>query len=138
MNVSDFPIDPEAILKGVRRWVECESPSWDGAAVSAMAAMAADHLRQMGAQGRTISGERGYGDCVFGEFNPLNKAPGILILGHLDTVHPKGSLDGPIPWRESDGRCFGPGLYDMKSGIYLALEALTQLRKAGVSSKLPI
>jgi glutamate carboxypeptidase len=138
MDLSRFPIDSDAILKRLRRWVECESPSWDGAAVSTMAALAAEDLRRMGAQVRSIPGEKGYGDCVLAEFGPPTTEPGILILGHLDTVHPKGTLAGPLPWREHEGRCYGPGAYDMKGGICLALEAIERLRQEGVSPRLPV
>lgn len=138
MDLGRFPIDTDAFLGSLRRWVACESPSWDGAAVSAMARLAAQDLQDMGAEVRTIPGERGYGDCVLAAFDPPDPAPGILILGHLDTVHPVGSLAGPMPWRIGEGRCHGPGAYDMKSGICLSLEALSQLRRAGIAPKLPV
>ena len=48
---------------------------------------------------------------------------GILLMGHLDTVHQLGMLQ-EMPWREQDGRCHGPGILDMKSGIVLALAAI--------------
>ncbi|EIM30298.1 M20/M25/M40 family metallo-hydrolase [Microvirga lotononidis] len=138
MDLSHFPIQPDSILKRLRRWVECESPSWDGAAVSAMAGLAAEDLRQMGATVHTIPGNKGYGDCALAEFGPAGAGPGILVLGHLDTVHERGSLAGPMPWREHEGRCYGPGAYDMKSGICLALEAIERLRREGISPKLPV
>ncbi|MET0429088.1 MAG: M20/M25/M40 family metallo-hydrolase [Microvirga sp.] len=138
MDLSRFPIEPDAILRRLRRWVECESPSWDGAAVSVMAALAAEDLRGMGARVRSIPGEKGYGDCVLAEFGPETAQSGILVLGHLDTVHPKGALAGPMPWREHEGRCYGPGAYDMKSGICLALEAIERLRQEGVEPRLPV
>jgi glutamate carboxypeptidase len=50
----------------------------------------------------------------------------------------KGSLAGPMPWREQDGCCYGPGAYDMKSGICLALEAIERLSQEGIASKLPV
>src|SRR5690606_40220777 len=43
---------------------------------------------------------------------------------HLDTVHAKGALAGPLPWRQEGDKLFGPGVYDMKSGALMALEAL--------------
>jgi glutamate carboxypeptidase len=138
MDLSRFPIEPDAVVRRLRRWVECESPSWDGAAVSTMAALAAEDLRGMGARVRSIPGEKGYGDCVLAEFGSSNAGPGVLVLGHLDTVHPKGALAGPMPWREHEGRCYGPGAYDMKSGICLALEAVERLRREGVEPKLPV
>lgn len=131
-------IDPTEYLRGVRRWVECESPSWDGAAVSQMTALATQDLRGMGATTTHIPGQGGYGDCVFGTFDPDDQSPGILVLGHLDTVHPLGTLASTMPWREEGGRCYGPGLYDMKGGNYLALTAYRALRFAGLATRLPV
>jgi len=138
MQFARLSIDPDLFLKGVRPWVECESPSWDAAAVSRMMDKAAKHLHRMGAAVRTIPGEKGFGNCVFADFAPQIAAPGILILGHLDTVHPLGTIHGELPWREADGRCYGPGLYDMKGGNYLALEALRMLLANGLTPELPV
>lgn len=137
LDIERLPFDERAILREARRWVECESPSWDGAAVSRMAALAAARMREMGARVRTIPGRDGHGDCALGDFAPDDPAPGIPVLGHLDTVHATGSLDGPMPWREAEGRCHGPGLFDMKGGNVIALEALRQVR-AGGGTRLPV
>src|SRR5205807_10647067 len=47
----------------------------------------------------------------------------ILIIGHTDTVHPRGSFK-ERPWREEDGRIYGPGIFDMKANCALALEVI--------------
>jgi glutamate carboxypeptidase len=52
----------------------------------------------------------------------------LLLLGHFDTVYDLGTL-GSMPWRENDGRLFGPGVFDMKSGIAQMLFALAALRE---------
>jgi len=80
----------------------------------------------------------GFGDCVKARF-PHAKAdqPGILVLGHLDTVHPLGTIE-TLAWRRQDERCYGPGILDMKGGNYLALEAIRQLQRAAFTSPLPI
>ena len=64
--------------------------------------------------------------------------PGILVLGHLDTVHPEGSLAGVLPWRRDGDKVFGPGCYDMKGGLYLAYYALRQILAAGKRPYLPV
>ncbi|MFC0407723.1 M20/M25/M40 family metallo-hydrolase [Roseomonas elaeocarpi] len=138
MDIHRLVFDARAILQAARRWVEVESPSWDAVAVSRMAELAGAELQALGAQVRRIAGRNGYGDCVLGDFAPGDPAPGILILGHLDTVHAAGSLAGPVPWREEAGRCYGPGLFDMKSGNVMALEALRQIRAAGWRTRLPV
>ena len=63
--------------------------------------------------------------------------PGILVMGHLDTVHPIGTL-AKLPFRRENGRAWGPGIQDMKGGNYMALEAIRQLARAGIATKLPI
>ena len=55
----------------------------------------------------------------------------ILLLGHLDTVWPLGTLK-KMPWRERDGRWFGPGVLDMKAGVAMALAAVRILGELGV------
>ncbi|WP_413463448.1 M20 family metallopeptidase [Acidovorax radicis] len=62
--------------------------------------------------------------------------PGLLILGHSDTVHPIGTLQAN-PCRIEGDRFYGPGGYDMKAGIYLALTALRDLAAAGATA-LPV
>jgi len=55
----------------------------------------------------------------------------ILIVGHLDTVHPVGSIDGPMPVRVENGRLHGPGALDMKGGNYLVYDVLREMVAAG-------
>ena len=135
---SDLAIDTPGLMATLRRWVECESPSYDAAAVSRMAALAADEIRAMGGTAHGVPGSGGFGDCVRARFAGLG-APegGILLMGHLDTVHPLGSL-ADMPWREADGLCHGPGILDMKGGIVIALAAIAALQQAGLTPPLPI
>ena len=57
---------------------------------------------------------------------------GILILSHIDTVHPIGTLAGPLPFRRDGEKLYGPGIFDMKGGAYLALEAFRHVVRAGI------
>jgi glutamate carboxypeptidase len=68
---------------------------------------------------------------------PGKGEPGILIAGHFDTVHPVGTLE-KLPFRREGDKCFGPGIYDMKGGSYLSLEAIRQLARASFTTPLPI
>lgn len=134
----DLPFDAEAMLPGLRRWVECESPTYDAAAVARMMEMAARDLALMGARIETIPGRMGYGPCVRATFpHPRTGEPGILVMGHLDTVHPIGTLES-LPWRREGNRIYGPGILDMKGGNYIALEAIRQLIKAGIATSRPV
>ena len=58
-------------------------------------------------------------------------------MGHLDTVHPVGTL-ARLPWRREASRCYGPGIFDMKGGNFIALEAVRMLQRLGSSPALPV
>ena len=135
---ADLAFEPSTLMATLRRWVECESPSYDAAAVSRMAQLAADDIRAMGGEVQCLAGTGGFGDCVRARFAPPG-APdgGILVMGHLDTVHPLGTL-AQMPWREVDGLCHGPGILDMKGGIVVALAAIGALQKSGLTPPLPV
>jgi glutamate carboxypeptidase len=131
-----------AMVQLLGRFVRCESPSGDKAAVDRFGAMVArewrrrgarvkilrqrlrgDHLRvEMAAQARRDFGRRdGSADRDYGQ---------ILVLGHLDTVYPIGTL-AKMPFRVAGGRAWGPGTFDMKGGLVLALAAVDALRVVG-------
>ena len=94
MNPANLPFDSDAMLQGLRTWVECESPTWDASAVERMLDIAAREMAIMGASIERIAGRQGFGGCVRARFpHPKQGEPGILIAGHLDTVHPIGTLD---------------------------------------------
>ena len=138
MNPANLPFDTDAMLQGLRQWVECESPTWDRAAVNRMLDLAAREMAIMGASIERIPGRQGFGDCIRARFpHPKQGEPGILIAGHLDTVHPVGTLE-KLPWRREGNKCYGPGVYDMKGGNYLSLEAIRQLQRAAFTTPLPI
>ncbi|HEX3182472.1 MAG TPA: M20/M25/M40 family metallo-hydrolase [Beijerinckiaceae bacterium] len=138
MNAVNLPFDAEAMLAGLKAWIECESPTFDASAVNRMMRLAAGDLESLGAKIETIPGRMNLGDCVRASLpHPSAGEPGVLILGHLDTVHPIGTL-AKLPWRRGGGRCYGPGILDMKGGNYLALEALRQLARAGIATPLPV
>jgi glutamate carboxypeptidase len=138
MNPANLPFDSEAMLQGLRGWVECESPTWDASAVNRMLDIAARDMAIMGATIERIAGRQGFGGCVRARFpHPKQGEPGILIAGHLDTVHPVGTLE-KLKWRRDGNKCFGPGIFDMKGGNYLALEAIRQLARASFTTPLPV
>ena len=137
MNFNALPFDDQTMLAGLRPWVECESPTFDAAAVNRCMDIASRELAAAGAKIDRIAGTMGFGDCVRARFPHSSNAPGILVMGHLDTVHPIGTL-GKLPWRLDGGRCYGPGILDMKGGNYIALEAMRQLGKAGIATELPV
>lgn len=138
MNPANLPFNSETMLQGLRNWVECESPTWDKDAVNRMLSLAARDMAIMGASIERIAGRQGFGDVIRARFpHPKQGEPGILIAGHFDTVHPVGTLE-KLPFRREGGKCFGPGIFDMKGGNYLALEAIRQLQRAAFTTPLPI
>ena len=138
MNPANLPFDSEAMLEGLRTWVECESPTWDADAVNRMLDIAARDMAIMGATIERIAGRQGFGGVIRARFpHPKQGEPGILIAGHMDTVHPVGTIE-KLKWRREGNKCYGPGIYDMKGGNYLSLEAIRQLARASFTTPLPI
>ena len=134
-----MPITPSSaqIAEGIQTWIRCESPSNSPQGLAAMAAMVERHAKAAGLAAQLTS----LGDQTGPLLYISNRAAGdgragILVLAHLDTVHPLGTLR-QNPCRIEGDRLYGPGGYDMKGGIYLALTALGQLAAPGTSA-LPV
>jgi len=120
--------------------VETESPSGDEAgsgAVVSLLASAASSIPSVNSVER-ISSE-GFGEHIriraFADGK--DNVPGIMILGHTDTVHPRGSIK-ERPWRAEENRIFGPGIFDMKANCALALESLRACEAIGVQPDSPL
>lgn len=121
----------EALFDAVRGWVEIESPTQDAASVNHMADHAERLLRGLGARIERHAGSEGFGDILLGRVAGEEQGPGVLMLGHIDTVHPVGTLVGPLPIRVEGDRAYGPGIYDMKGGNAMAVAALAHLAATG-------
>ena len=131
------------ILDGIRQWIEIESPSDDVAALARMADKVTADYEAIGAHVRRIAGTHGAGDHLLVTQDrhcppEAKDGPGILILSHIDTVHPIGTLAGPLPYRVDGDRAYGPGAEDMKGGTYIALAAIRQLGRDNRRTHLPI
>lgn len=106
MNLNALPFDSDAMLSGLKPWIECESPTFDAAAVDRMMDLASYDLAAAGAEIERIPGRMGFGGSVRARFPHKDFGkPGILISGHLDTVHPIGTLE-KLPFRR-DGNKIG-------------------------------
>ena len=132
-------LDAEEILDGVLRWVDVETPSHDAAAVNRLADQVEDGMAALGARIERTPGRDGYGDILKAR-SPWgdDDTPGILVLSHLDTVHAVGTKAEALPVRRDGERVFGPGIYDMKAGAYIAYHAFRHLFRAGRRTPLPI
>jgi glutamate carboxypeptidase len=139
---TDLPVPMRALLAGARRkqsalldliqkLVLAESPSDDKAAVDACITLAAAHARGLGGRVK-LHRQHGFGDLMEARFGPKPKsgsARRTLLLGHLDTVWPLGTLK-IMPCRLSKGRLWGPGSLDMKAGAAMAFTAIEMLTEA--------
>jgi glutamate carboxypeptidase len=138
-RLAALPFDTESMVTRLRPWIECESPTYDAASVNRMMDVAQVELAALGAKLERIPGTGGMGDSIRAQLPHTGSAdaPGVLVMGHLDTVHPIGTL-ARLPWRREGGRCYGPGILDMKGGIFIALEALRQMQATGMATGLPV
>jgi glutamate carboxypeptidase len=131
------PIDVGAMMAGIQRWVEAESPTSDKAAVNRMVDLVQSDVADLSVAIERIPGRDGFADNLIVRNQAAGEGAGIVILSHIDTVHPVGTLRGALPFRRDGDRLYGPGLFDMKGGAFLALEAFRQVAQQN-SAKLPV
>lgn len=138
----------------LKHLVETESPSHDKSAVDRVGALVAEEARKLGAQVEIIPNKE-TGDHVLARFESPSPTRAdrsvsadeagrgdrgegsILLLCHMDTVFPLGTLD-KVPFREADGKIFGPGTLDMKAGIVIALAAIEEAQRSGLNRPLTL
>jgi glutamate carboxypeptidase len=120
------PFDPSSILDGIRRWVEIETPTEAREQVNKLADLVTEGYRGLPATVERVAGKDGCGDHLVARSSWGQDAPGILVLSHLDTVHPMGFIER-LPFKIDGDSAFGPGIYDMKGGAYLAYHAFRQI-----------
>jgi glutamate carboxypeptidase len=131
------PFGAGVILDGIRRWVEIETPTEVPAQVNKLADVVALGYRDLPVTIERIAGRSGCGDHLVMRSSWGQDAPGILVLSHLDTVHPLGFIER-LPFKIDGDRAFGPGIYDMKGGAYLAYHAFRQICAQGARPPLGI
>src|SRR6202051_1315809 len=120
------PFDSKTILDGIRRWVEIETPTEAPEQVNKLVTVVAEGYRDLPVTVERVTGHGGCGDHIVARSSWGQDEPGILVLSHLDTVHPMGFIER-LPFRVEGDSAFGPGIYDMKGGAYLAYHAFAQL-----------
>ncbi len=114
------------IVATTRQLVEIESPSDNKQAVDQLGALLAGRFEGLGGHAKFHHAQN-FGDHLQVDFAVHGRGKPVLLLGHIDTVYPLGTL-GSMPCRVADGRLWGPGALDMKSGIALMLHAIQALR----------
>jgi glutamate carboxypeptidase len=116
----------DRITETIRQLVELESPSDNKAAVDRLGSMLAGRFEGLGGHAK-LHRAVNFGDHLQVDFSGKRGGKPLLLLGHLDTVYPVGTLS-QMPYRLADGRLWGPGSFDMKSGIAFMLHAIEALR----------
>jgi glutamate carboxypeptidase len=135
MSATSNPFDAATMLDGIRRWVEIETPTEAPEQVNRLVTKVADGYRGLPATIERVPGRDGCGDHLIARSAWGQDQPGILVLSHLDTVHPLGFIER-LPFRLEGDSAFGPGIYDMKGGAYLAWHAFAQLCESSEHSPL--
>lgn len=126
MSVSFPPpaalFDEAAILAFIEKLVAIESPTDSPDGVN----RALDAVEALFAGSRARLTRRpcpGFGDMLEIALHPDRAGPGVLAMAHIDTVHPVGAITSTLPMRREGERLYGPGVYDMKGGLALAMFA---------------
>src|ERR1044071_1516659 len=128
------------ILSLARALCEVESPSGDGEGSAAVVNLLAEAAKSVSpsASVERISAPDGYGEHFI--LRAFDGAPGeraLLLLGHTDTVHPRGTL-AARPWRETEGRIYAPGVYDMKAACAIAFYAMVSCAVGWFGPRRPV
>lgn len=125
-------------LDELLRWVAIETPSADREALSALGAVVAQSCAEGGLEVERVGLGAGRGGVILARGGTNNGQAGLLVLAHLDTVHPTGTLHGVLSWRREGDKLYGPGIYDMKGSALMALSAWRQLRREGRLPAAPV
>jgi glutamate carboxypeptidase len=134
-----FAARQHELLTYICALVETESPSGDRDGSSTVVGLLAGAATSIG----SVNSVERITDDQFGEHlrirafaNDVEPAS-IVILGHTDTVHPRGSIK-ERPWRTDGDRIYGPGIFDMKANCALALEVLRACEAINTQPRAPV
>lgn len=122
-----------ALIELAQKLVRAESPSDNKAAVDACGELAAEHARALGGRLK-LHRQKEFGNIIEARFGAASRKTStrrVLLLGHIDTVWPLGTLKS-MPCRIADERLWGPGTLDMKSGVAMAMTAIEMLAEASL------
>ncbi len=123
LSVEAFERRTPALLDLIEGLVKLESPTTEKEAVDLLVDRVAEEAQARGAQTERVPQSK-VGDHLIARWN--KGRAGALILTHLDTVHPLGTLER-MPVRREDRRLIGPGVLDMKASVAMALTAVEAL-----------
>lgn len=134
MTAMDIKPRTPKMVALINKLAKMESPTYDKSAVDKLGAVVAQEARKRGADIEIIP-KKEFGDQIIARWG--EGTGGILLMGHIDTVFPIGTLD-IMPLRQKDDKLFGPGVLDMKSGLVIILTAIEALQDAGQMPNRPI
>jgi glutamate carboxypeptidase len=123
--------DEAALIAQCEQWVGCESPTRDADAVNTMLSIVAKSFAQAPVTLIRLPGRDGLADTLKVCGGPETGEKPILLLSHVDTVHPMGTIDRDLPLRREQDKLFGPGIYDMKACAMVAAEAFKTVARDG-------
>lgn len=123
----------DAMLDLYRNLVEIESPSSDRSRVEEVASYLDKYLGALGLENEIFHFDEA-GPTLYSQTEGKRKLGDIAIIGHMDTVHPIGAF-GENPFKVQNGKVSGPGVYDMKGGLVIAIFALKALMHVGYSKR---
>lgn len=133
-----FTDQQDAMVKLLMELASIESFTIEKAAVDQVGAFLADTLSDFGVEDITTYPRETVGDILLAKWNTNASGKPILIMAHMDTVWPIGTLE-TMPVRiEDDERIHGPGTLDMKAGIVIPLFAIKGLMERGEMPEHPI
>ena len=127
----------DAMLDALREMVDTDGGSYDKAGVDAVGAQVRRFLEREGIPVETVPREK-HGDCLkarvdgdeAGTIRGGNAGRSVVLMGHRDTVFPKGEPERR-PFRVEDGRAYGPGVADMKAGLVMNMFVLAAFKRFG-------
>jgi glutamate carboxypeptidase len=129
------PKPMNAVPDSLLAWIKTESPTHDRAGVNLMMDLVAAEMADAPVGVERIAGTDGLGDVLVLRAGPERDDASTLVMSHLDTVHPIGTLERDLPVRLDGDRLYGPGVYDMKAGAWLALRAFKEVALNGTASR---
>lgn len=125
----------QRLIGELERWVRSESPTSDRASVDRMQDVVAGFLKAGGVTVERLPGRDGMADVLVARAGPQTGEKPTLIMSHVDTVHPIGTIDELLPFRREGDKLFGPGIYDMKGGALLCADAFLQVARRGTAKR---
>lgn len=127
----------DSAISAISAWLALESPTHHAAGVNGMMDLVTAEVDGLPIAAERVAGRDGLGDAVILRAGPDNGQAPVVLLSHLDTVHPVGTAARDLPIRAEGDKLFGPGVCDMKGGAWLALQAFKEVSVAG-SARRPI